>query len=115
MHPSVVVNVDVSSTAVVATVTGELDMATAPDAVSTLGTHLGNAKRAFVVDLRPVTFFGSVGMAMLLQLNAQAADLGVRFVVVADHSIVLRPLKLTALDDVLVVCPDLDVAYQNIS
>jgi anti-sigma B factor antagonist len=66
------------------TVTGEIDVVTAPDLVDCLMTQLA-AARVVVVDLDGVRFLGSAGVAALIQANELATSQG-RTLRLVSHS-----------------------------
>jgi anti-sigma B factor antagonist len=50
-----------------------------------------------VLDLGGVSFLGAVGLHVLLGSERRCADRGVRFLVVAKHRVVTRPIQLAGL------------------
>ncbi len=82
----------------VATVTGELEMATASVFIGRLEAALAGGPVAVIADLSGVSFLASAGLNGLHQLGNHAHAAGVAFCVVSDRRAVLRPLHLTALD-----------------
>ncbi|SDH04959.1 anti-anti-sigma factor [Lentzea fradiae] len=90
--------------------TGEIDMMSSAPVTSRLAELLGRKPPALVVDLREVRFFGSEGIRALVTTQTQADELGVKFGVVSDTRIVLRPLEMTAVDQVLHLFADVDDA-----
>jgi anti-sigma B factor antagonist len=87
--------------AVVVTVTGEVDMVTAPavrEAVDEARRDPGVA--VVVIDLSDVDYFGSAGLQTLLWAhNTVLAHHGLTLRVVVDHTrAVIRPLQITGLD-----------------
>ncbi|GAB2809090.1 STAS domain-containing protein [Lentzea nigeriaca] len=82
--------------AVVVHVTGELDVRTADE----LSDCLGGAVRSVdppasvVVDLTSVDFLGACGIGLLLDHRDLCRSKGSAFVVVANTSVVLRPLQV---------------------
>ncbi|MFD5830840.1 STAS domain-containing protein [Lentzea sp. NPDC060358] len=91
-------------------VTGEIDMMSSAPVTSRLTELLDRKPPALVLDLREVRFFGSEGIRALVETQAQADELGVRFGVVSDTRVVLRPLEMTAVDQVLRLFADVDDA-----
>ena len=90
-------------TAVVLTVTGEIDLNTAPalqDAILDGIAEAGSGR--CVVDLTNVDFLGSAGLAALLEATAHTQDKPepLRIVVDANRP-VIRPIEVTGLDQVL--------------
>ena len=95
--------------------TGEIDMMSSAPVTSRLAELLDRKPPALVLDLREVCFFGSEGIRTLVETHAQATELGVRFGVVSDSRIVLRPLEMTAVDQLLLVFADVDDAVTALS
>ncbi|MET1073733.1 MAG: anti-sigma factor antagonist [Umezawaea sp.] len=82
---------------VVVDVGGELDMDSVPSVESVVRQALEAHGGPLVLDLTRVTFFGSTGLTMLLELRTACRDRGVPLRLVADSKTVLRPLELTDL------------------
>lgn len=57
----------------IATLRGEIDLATVPAIESRLREEMGDNPRELVVDLGPVTFLDSTGTSMLFRLATEAA------------------------------------------
>ncbi|MFL6145019.1 MAG: STAS domain-containing protein [Labedaea sp.] len=90
-------------------VTGEIDIQTAPKLQESLDETVERMKGGrVVVDLTDVTFFGSVGLAVLADAAAQADQHHclLRIVVGINH-LVRRSIEVTGLDRVLVLCVNL--------
>lgn len=62
--------------AVVIGVTGDLDMATAPQVQAYVREHTTNAAAHLVLDLSGVSFFSSSGAALLIALATDAQQTG---------------------------------------
>lgn len=107
------VSVDLSSSCAVATVAGDLDLETAPAVLATLSGYLTATSGGLIVDLRPLGFCGSAGLAMLIELNTRAAEHDQPFIVVAD-GVLLRPIEILGLDEILMVHRDVASARQAI-
>jgi anti-anti-sigma factor len=90
------------------TVSGEVDLETAPE----LGDHavaaLKDVSVHLVLDLRGVTFMDSTGLQVLLATAHQADLAGGSLVLVAPNRAVNRILTLTGLDKTFVLADDLD-------
>lgn len=92
-------------TAVVLTVTGEVDMLTAP-ALRTAATESVRSPgvAALIIDLSRVEFFASAGLGALIEIDTALTGRGVLLRVVVDHDrAVVVPLHVTGLDRHLVV------------
>ncbi|HEX7308538.1 STAS domain-containing protein [Lentzea sp.] len=93
----------------VAVVSGELDMTSVDGIAATLFEHLGTRPGGMVVDLA-VSFLGSSGLSMLLELNKRARRDGVGFALVATEAAAVRTLTASALAHVLPVTQSVDEA-----
>ena len=92
----------------VVAVTGDLDLATAPQLCACLGTHRGER---FVVDFSRVGFCDSTGLRALLGEARECAIMTGRSIIVApSDGQVLRLFELTGLTDVLEITADVDAA-----
>ncbi|NUT95177.1 MAG: STAS domain-containing protein [Saccharothrix sp.] len=98
----------------VATVAGVVDMVSYQDIAGALGTLAESRPPGLVLDLRGVTFLGSIGIAVLVNAQHTTRRLGVAFAVVADNRSVLRPLLAARVDHVLPVHPTLDDALSAV-
>jgi anti-anti-sigma factor len=116
---SLVVDQEARVDAVLVRVQGDVDSIS----VGELNSHLTAARelaathpaRLLVIDLQPVTFFGSAGLNAIFDCREQglAAGTSVRLVA-ADNEYVLRPLEVTKLDRVFEVHRTLTDALGNI-
>ncbi|TQM01588.1 anti-anti-sigma factor [Pseudonocardia kunmingensis] len=105
-----------STDAVVVSVVGEVDMLTAPQLLPAIVEYVAKKPcRLLVVDLTGVTFLGSPGLKVLLEVQAFAGDreLKVRFVT-ADNRHATRPLEITGLDKMLTSSPSVHDALQEL-
>lgn len=95
---------------VVLTVTGEVDMATAP----TLRQHLADLVAAgvtrLVIDLGPTTFLDSTGLGAIVMVlkRVRAHDGQVRLV--ATSASIRKVFEITSLDRVIDIHPSVDAA-----
>lgn len=83
-------------TVLVLSVTGEVDMATAPEFEESIKIALESGPEVLVVDLSGVSFLASAGMSALIGGNQQAGD-RTEFRLVATGSATLRPMELTGI------------------
>jgi anti-anti-sigma factor len=100
--------------AVVLTVSGEVDMLSAPQLAEAIRTALSEGPPALVIDLTKVDFLASAGMTVLVTAQAEVAP-PTRFAVVANGSATSRPIKLMGLDNVLALYSTLDSALSRIA
>lgn len=106
------VDVDGRGSAVVVSVRGELDLATVPVLRERLESvhDVSPVPSPLVVDLSALTFIGSAGLALLVELNNQCVERGVLLALVATGSVVPRAIQVTALDQVFSVHSSVDEA-----
>ncbi|CAN5886923.1 hypothetical protein BH10ACT9_BH10ACT9_28370 [soil metagenome] len=84
-------------------------MLTAPELERAIDDALLQTPAAMIIDLTLVDFFSSRGMSVLIATHDRcSAD--IRFAVVADGPITLRPMTLMGLNDVLSLHPTLEDA-----
>jgi len=87
--------------AVVVTAAGDVDAVTAPRLLGELAAVLGSRPgRRLVLDMARVTFLGSHGLAMVVDVANRARGHGMEFgVVVGDRHTVIRALEVTGVAD----------------
>ncbi|MCT2587905.1 anti-sigma factor antagonist [Actinophytocola gossypii] len=106
------VDIDTRGSAVVVSVGGELDLATVPllrERLDTLSDVVA-VPSPLVVDLSGLSFIGSAGLALLVDLNNQCVERGVLLALVANGTVVPRAIQVTALDQVFSVHTSVDEA-----
>ena len=86
---------------VVVAVHGDFDVDNFRDVREALFTCLNGRASALVVDLGDVGFFGSMGIAVLVEARQRADVVGAGFAVVAGRRTVARPIRLTDTEDLL--------------
>jgi anti-sigma B factor antagonist len=94
---------------VVATVSGEVDMLTAPSLRAVVTAELADCA-VLVLDLSGVGFLGSAGLAVLVEASHEAERHQVELRLVAAGRSVRRPLEITGLNEVLTTFPTRDDA-----
>jgi anti-sigma B factor antagonist len=103
--------------AVLVRVKGDVDSSTVDELTAHLTAALKLAAthpaRLVIVDLQPVTFFGSAGLNAVLDCHEEGKETGTSVRLVADHDIVLRPIEVTELDRILELYPTLSDALQR--
>ncbi|MFD3813327.1 STAS domain-containing protein [Rhodococcus sp. NPDC058639] len=93
----------------VLSISGEVDMTSAPMLEEQALALLDTDATGLVVDLTAVDFLASMGIALLVELSKRAGD-NRGFAVVAQGSATARPLELLGLGEVLSVHPRLSDA-----
>lgn len=99
--------------AVVVTVSGEVDMLSAPRLSGAIRTALAAKPAALIVDLLKVTFFASAGMTVLVNAQADAKP-PTQVAVVAEGAATSRPIKLMGIDSALPLFSTLDGALSGL-
>ncbi len=94
--------------AIVVTASGEIDMTTAPALDEAVRRSLIERPSTLVIDLSKARFFSSAGIAVLVTAHRSSAEVALR--VVAQDSVVLRPLQLTGLAEDLAIHPTVQSA-----
>jgi len=88
---------DHGDTAVVE-LSGELDLATVPEAESALRKAAAE-KRQVVLDLRGLAFMDSTGLRMTLEMDALARQDGFHFVIVRGTQLIHRIFQMSGVED----------------
>lgn len=85
---------------VVISVSGSVDMLSAPSLTEAIDTALAKGPSGMIVDLSDVEFLASAGISVLMMAHGNPAHSG-RFSVVADGPATHRPLTLLGLNDII--------------
>lgn len=101
------VNYDEST---VVTVTGDLDLVTAPVLSAALTTATASTPQPIIVDLTGVTFLACAAIAVLVYTDTTVHPSGLFGVVSGDGRATTVPLHLTGCDDTLTLYPNLCAA-----
>lgn len=94
---------------VIVTVSGELDLVTAPQLSESMELVLERKPERVVIDLSRVSFLASAGMSLLASTHQKLSE-GIGFAVVADGPSTGRPLSLVGLDQVFGIYATVDEA-----
>jgi anti-sigma B factor antagonist len=90
----------------VVSVSGELDVASAPEVRTALALAASGTGQHLILDVSDVTFIDSSALGTLLRADEQLAGDGVRMVLVCPPGPVQRLLVMTRLDGQLALEPD---------
>jgi anti-anti-sigma factor len=88
----------------VVSVSGEVDMLTAPQLEQGIRAALAQNPAGLVVDFTDVEFLASAGMGVLVAVHDEVSP-GIRFCVVAEGPATSRPLKLVGIADLIKLYP----------
>lgn len=109
-HPDVAVRTTRRRGVVFAHVRGEVDTANYDAVRAELLGCLDTGATAMVVDLADVDLFGSMGIAVLVEVREHADRLGMAFAVAAGHHVVVNPMRVTQVERLLTLRPTLEDA-----
>lgn len=104
---SIAISVEHRGDIAVLTVSGVVDLATAPALEEATDQLVAQKPRALVIDVTDVTFLASVGLKILASTHREISPTGC-FAVIADGPATSRPIKLTHLDEVFPLYTTLD-------
>jgi anti-sigma B factor antagonist len=109
------VDIGTRGSAVVVAVRGELDLATVPVLRERLDSldEVSTSPAPLAVDLSALTFIGSAGLALLVDLHNKCKERGIPLALVVAGSVVPRAIQVTALDQVFSVYGTLDEALAD--
>lgn len=94
------------STSVVS-VTGDIDLFTAPELRQRVFAAVSRGTRRVVVDLSETTFIDSAGLGVLIAAHRRLEPRGA-LIVVCDHDSIVKTFRITGLDGVFTLVPSLD-------
>lgn len=95
-------DIDRSEGATIVQVHGEIDMEVADEVLATLRSTLdGEPPERIIVDLYDVTLLDSTGVGALVAAYKEAAERGIRLVVINPRGIVQRVLRIAGVLDTL--------------
>ena len=95
-------------------VSGSVDMLTAPGLAASLDSALAKKPNGLIVDLSKVEFLGSAGISVLMKTRDTLGD-STPFCVVADGPATHRPLTLLGINEMMCLCRTLDDAISKIT
>ncbi|UQX09771.1 STAS domain-containing protein [Candidatus Mycobacterium methanotrophicum] len=99
---------------VVVSVSGTVDMLTAPGLAESLDSALAKKANGLIVDLSSVDFLGSAGISVLMKTRDTLGD-STPFCVVADGPTTHRPLTLLGINEMMSLCRTLDDAVSKLT
>jgi anti-sigma B factor antagonist len=99
---------------VVVSVSGSVDMLTAPGLAESLDSALAKKPNGLIVDLSKVDFLGSAGISVLMKTRDTLGE-STPFCVVADGPTTHRPLTLLGINEMMCLCRTLDDAVGKLT
>lgn len=94
----------------VITVTGEIDLFTAPEFKQRVSVPIDDGRSHVVVDLSATTFIDSSSLGVLIGAHRRLKLRGGSLVVVCDNPVIVKTFRITGLDGVFSLVPSLDEA-----
>ncbi len=113
--PFRLVEEEIEPSGLVLTVSGELDMATAPRLRACLTAAIQSGISGLVIDLRPVGFLDSVALATLLQARRQLGDERQMAIVIARDSYARLIFEIAGLPQCLDLFETRDAAVAHLA
>ena len=98
----------------VVSVSGSVDMLTAPGLAESLDSALAKKPNGLIVDLSKVEFLGSAGISVLMKTRDTLGD-ATPFCVVADGPATHRPLTLLGINEIMCLCRTLNDAVTKLT
>ena len=98
----------------VVSVTGSVDMLTAPGLSEAIDTALAKKPSGLIVDLSKVEFLGSAGISVLMKTRDTLGET-TQFCVVADGPATHRPLTLLGINELMLLSRRLDDAVSKLT
>ena len=98
----------------VVSVSGSVDMLTAPGLSEAIDAALAKKPKGLIVDLSKVEFLGSAGISVLMKTRDSLGD-GTLFCVVADGPATHRPLTLLGINELMSLCRSMDDAVSKLT
>jgi anti-sigma B factor antagonist len=98
----------------VVSVSGSVDMLTAPGLSEAIDAALTKKPKGLIVDLAKVEFLGSAGISVLMKTRDTLGD-ATPFCVVADGPATHRPLTLLGINELMSLCRSLDDAVSKLT
>lgn len=111
---SCVVRESSTGSAVILSVTGVLDMLTAPTLAESVDRALVRRPASLIVDLQDVSFLASHGMSVIVAAHLRSGD-ETEVMVVAEGPATARPLTLVGIADIIAVHSTLDDALAEVA
>jgi anti-sigma B factor antagonist len=98
----------------VVSISGSVDMLTAPGLAEAIDTALAKKPSGLIVDLSKVEFLGSAGISVLMKTRDTLGET-TQFCVVADGPATHRPLTLLGINELMLLSRRLDDAVSKLT
>jgi anti-sigma B factor antagonist len=97
----------------VISVSGEIDLFTAPEFKQRVAAPIDAGRSHIVVDLSATTFIDSSSLGVLIGAHRRLKLRGGSLVVVCDNEAIVKTFRITGLDGVFTLVPSLDDALDG--
>ena len=94
----------------VVSVTGEVDLFTAPEFKDRVMAPIAAGVERVVVDLSDASFIDSSSLGVLIGAHRRLRARGGRLMVACDHAAILKTFRVTGLDSVFTIAPTVEEA-----
>jgi anti-sigma B factor antagonist len=111
--PTFRVQTHVEPSHTVVTVSGEVDLATAPELRAAAMDAATGGARELIVDLRPVEFIDSSGLHVLVEIHREMVNRGGACTIVRGSSAIHRTFEIAGLDEVFTFIEGAEVEGQR--
>jgi len=97
----------------IVSVTGEIDLFTAPEFKQRVGAPIDDGRTHVIVDLTDTTFIDSSSLGVLIGAHRRLLRVDGRLVVVCNNDAITKTFKVTGLDGVFTIVERLDEAVNG--
>ena len=97
----------------VVSVSGEVDLFTAPEFKQRMSDLIDAGRSRLVVDLTGTTFIDSSSLGVLIGAHRRLKLRGGALLVVCDNEAISKTFKITGLDGVFTIAPTVDAALSD--
>jgi len=97
----------------VVSVTGEVDLFTAPEFKQRVMAPIAAGSERVIVDLTGTTFIDSSSLGVLIGAHRRMKARGGRLIVACDNTGIVKTFRITGLDSVFTVVPSVDAALHD--
>ena len=97
----------------VVSVTGEIDLFTAPEFKQRMSAPIDEGRSNLIVDLTRTTFIDSSSLGVLIGAHRRLKLRGGSLVVVCDDEAIAKTFKITGLDGVFTLAPTVEAALAD--
>jgi anti-sigma B factor antagonist len=97
----------------IVSVTGEIDLFTAPEFKQRVSAPIDEGRTRVIVDLTDTTFIDSSSLGVLIGAHRRLRRLEGSLVIVVSNDAIIKTFRITGLDGVFTMVPTLDEALDG--